>query len=675
MPVASWLSLNTVKASKEKSENLHSHFQPRVQIEMADQSSEQNQGHTKPEPSHIPCQDTSASDESVDQTQGQYQPESSSSPCQDANGAGNDVSSTSDAATDSSMGENILEHQRALAKYVICHEMPFWVVEGSGFEEFWYCLKSGYRTVPTGLTIAGDCFNLFREESKKLKEFLEKSCSGVCLTAETWTSIHDFKYVSLTAHFIDEHWRLQKRMLNFSMIEDHEGDTIGRTIKKCLLKWGIKKLFTLTVDDARSNVITHLKEYLKDWNGLTCDGDYLHVRCYAHILNKVVNDGLMDLSDSISAIRNAIQYVRFSSERLETFKSSVKKEKIDSESLVRLDIASRWNSTYMMLERAIKFQKVFERMENEDKEYKTYFKEDMDEIGPPSTSDWSKVSAFVQVLKVFYDITLRLSRSLHMTPNECFHDITFVRDMLQQNIAHEDPLIRDMAKNIKCKYDEHWGKPNNLNPVFAIQVVLDPRYKLEYVNLIFENLYLDTDLCEAMKRKVKDALYRLYEEYSLLVVNDNGESSRTDIRVSNGPTFVYTNLKEKVLKKMRLAWDSKTELERYLTADLVDDHPSFDILIWWKQNAAKYKVLSLIARDVLAVPASSSCEYAFRPGERVLKEYQSNLPAKMVEALLCTKSWLTAKRVKLRNGDFNKHEEPEEGDSDFNDDEVYLFFE
>ncbi|XP_028782724.1 zinc finger BED domain-containing protein RICESLEEPER 1-like [Neltuma alba] len=649
---------------------------------MADRSSEQNEEHSEPEQSSIPCQDTGASNDNVDQIQGEYQPEPSSASCQDANDSANDIGSTSDSDTDSSMGENILEYERTLAEYVIHEGMPFRLANRSGFELFWDRLGPGCNSIPSELTIAKHCFNLFREESKKLKEFLEKSCSGVCLAAETWTSVHDFKYVSLTAHFIDEHWRLQRRMLNFCMIEDHEGDTIGSTIKKCLLKWGIKKPFTLTVDDASSDVITHLKGYLKDWKGLMCDGDYLHVRCYAHILNMVVTDGLRDLSDSISAIRNAIRYVRLSSEGLETFKRLVQKEKIESKSLVRLDIVSRWNSTYMMLERAVKFQKVFERMENEEKGYKAYFKEGVDKIGPPTTSDWSKVCAFVQFLKIFYDVTLRLSRSLRLTPNESFHDITLVQDMLQQKITDEDPLIRDMAKNIKRKYDEYWGKLDNLNPLLAIAVILDPRYKLDYVNLVFENIYLDAEVCAAMKKKIKDTLYRLYEEYSVLVVNeppenpkDNSESSRIDAGVLPGASFVFTNLKEKVLKKMRVTWDPKTELEKYLTADLVDDYPSFDILIWWKYNAPKYKVLSLIARDVLAVPASASSEHVFRPRERVLEEYKSNLPAKMVEALMCAKNWLTAKSVKFSDGDFNQHEEPEEGDSDFDDDEVYLVFE
>ena len=57
----------------------------------------------------------------------------------------------------------------------------------------------------------------------------------------------------LTAHFIDFDWKLHKRILSFSPIENHKGDTIGKTIEKNLKDWGIERVMTLTVDNASSN--------------------------------------------------------------------------------------------------------------------------------------------------------------------------------------------------------------------------------------------------------------------------------------------------------------------------------------------------------------------------------------------------------------------------------------
>ena len=55
---------------------------------------------------------------------------------------------------------------------------------------------------------------------------------------------------------------------------------------------------------------------------------------------------------------------------------------------VCLDVATRWNSTYMMLDAADKFDVVFMRLEETDPRYLSYFegliqKEKKKNLGPP----------------------------------------------------------------------------------------------------------------------------------------------------------------------------------------------------------------------------------------------------------------------------------------------------
>ena len=72
-----------------------------------------------------------------------------------------------------------------------------------------------------------------------------------------------------------------------------------------------------------------------------------------------------------------------------------------------------------------------------------------------------------------------------------------------------------------------------------------------------------------------------------------------------------------------------------------DNH--YDILGWWKLNSIKYKILSRIARDVLAAPVSTvASESAFSTGGRILDPFNSSLTPKMVEALIYTKNWLSS---------------------------------
>ena len=217
---------------------------------------------------------------------------------------------------------------------------------------------------PSRVAITRYVCQLYLEKKKKLRSLFMNNSSMVSLTKDTWTSIQNINSMVVTAHFIDIEWKLHKRILNFCEIANHKGETIGKLIESCLIEWQIEKVFTITVDNASTNDvgIAYIKRRIINWNGLVLDGEFLHIYCCAHITNLIVGEGLKDHIISIDLIRRVVMYVRALPSMLVKFKSCVEKEKIESKKLLSLDVPTRWNSTYLMLENAIKFQKAFERM-------------------------------------------------------------------------------------------------------------------------------------------------------------------------------------------------------------------------------------------------------------------------------------------------------------------------
>jgi len=98
---------------------------------------------------------------------------------------------------------------------VIIDEMPFRSVEGEGFRRYSKVLQPRFDP-PSRITVARDCMQRYTEEKPKLKKILKNH--RICLTTDTWTSNQNLNYMSLTAHWIDDHWKLQKRILNFYSI-------------------------------------------------------------------------------------------------------------------------------------------------------------------------------------------------------------------------------------------------------------------------------------------------------------------------------------------------------------------------------------------------------------------------------------------------------------------------
>lgn len=65
----------------------------------------------------------------------------------------------------------------------------------------------------------------------------------------------------------------------------------------------------------------------------------------------------------------------------------------------------------------------------------------------------------------------------------------------------------------------------------------------------------------------------------------------------------------------------------------------FDILMWWKMNSSRYRILFQIACDALAIIVSIvASEPAFSTGGCVLDSFRSSLSLNTVEALICTQN-------------------------------------
>ena len=121
--------------------------------------------------------------------------------------------------------------------------------------------------------------------------------------------------------------------------------------------------------------------------------------------------------------------MRSSPSRLQNFKACIDIEKIESKKLLSLDVPTRWNSTYLMLETACKFEKVFHRLEEEDEDYVNYFE---GYTSTPQYEDWNKARILVQFLKTFYEVTLTFSSSLKTSSNLFFSEFAKIEKLLMK---------------------------------------------------------------------------------------------------------------------------------------------------------------------------------------------------------------------------------------------------
>ncbi|WCJ43657.1 BED zinc finger hAT family dimerization domain [Euphorbia peplus] len=245
----------------------------------------------------------------------------------------------------------------------------------------------------------------------------------------------------ITAHYIDVDWHLNKKILNFCPISSHRGEDIGKSIETCLYDWGIRNVFTITVDNASSNdvAISYLKKKFINWEDCIANCKYIHMRCIAHILNLVVVEGLKDVCEPVKKVRNYVRYVRQSPSRLQKFNQCVELEKIDCKKFVCLDVPTKWNSTYSMLSTAEKFESAFIRFGTSMDPFFEY--EMIAQDGLLSSDEWVVVRSVSIMLKQFYDATLRILGSLYVTSNALWTEIAHLHSEILEWINHVDEWL------------------------------------------------------------------------------------------------------------------------------------------------------------------------------------------------------------------------------------------
>ncbi|KAK2639012.1 hypothetical protein Ddye_026807 [Dipteronia dyeriana] len=164
----------------------------------------------------------------------------------------------------------------------------------------------------------------------------------------------------------------------------------------------------------------------------------------------------------------------------------------------------------------------------------------------------------------------------------------------------------------------------------------------------FQKAFESEDRANEMTSKVISTLNEIYNQYKVIYfanveVVDNVHIAN-DISADDGEIDVDSLFDSGYMKlfKETDGVDNKTEVDQYLMESCENPNDgNFDILCWWKIKSPKYKILSYVAQDILAIPVSNvAYESTFSTGGRILDSFRSSLPLRTIETLICTQNWL-----------------------------------
>ena len=197
-------------------------------------------------------------------------------------------------------------------------------------------------------------------------------------TSDTWTAKYSAaSFISFTAHFMDrETGNFKCYVLRVKYFPDHHtASNISKVLLEMLSDYNIppEKVHAIVTDNAH-NITKGVK-----------DAGFINLGCFLHTLQLVVNNAVLaqpGVQNVIKKCRAIVAHFHKSTVATEELRKMAI-SKLEAGRKLILDVVTRWNSTFMMLQSCIKNKKAI----------KCYLVEHEKESLSLSESEWCKIEA------------------------------------------------------------------------------------------------------------------------------------------------------------------------------------------------------------------------------------------------------------------------------------------
>ncbi|KVH88644.1 protein of unknown function DUF4413 [Cynara cardunculus var. scolymus] len=501
-----------------------------------------------------------------------------------------------------------------LIKWLVLASLP-----PSTFEEKWLSNSFKFLSPPVqiwpGEKFQAVLHEVFRSMRDDIRSTLEHVSSKVSITLDFWTSYQQIFYMSVTCQWIDDTWSFHKVLLDISRVSSPCGSgEIYHTLIKVLKFYNLETRILSCTHDNSTNAV-HACHTLKDDLDSQKSNPFCYVPCAARTLNSIIDDGLRSTKSVIAKIREFALEMNSSSEMMEEF-SQLTSTYQEGNWKFPLDVSARWSGTYQMLDIVRKHEETHSRL-------------------LLNSAEKNAISIMHTYLEPFYKTTNDICTNKLPTVGL----VLFFMDHISETITacresrHSPDWLKNAAVDMAAKVRSYNDQVSNIFTYMT--AILDPRIKIE---LIPESLNLENYLEEARSHFVRN--------YSTTHFPSMAASYGSTQELEDGGSNV--SFAEEIARKRRRAsmGTATDELTQYLS-----EPPApipTDVLEWWKVNSTRYPRLSVMARDFLAVQATSVApeDLFCSKGDEVERQKQL-LPVSSMQAILCVRSW-TESGMKLK---------------------------
>lgn len=447
---------------------------------------------------------------------------------------------------------------------------------------------------------------MYKREKKIVKERLNTNTSKISFTTDLWTSPNNLPFMAITAHYIDDTWKIHAELIDFiCLLGKHSGNRIVEQFKTVIKdEYQIVNEGGINVDNATSNdkfiqIYADEHGFSKEW----------HLRCFAHVLNLCVKRVVeILLKDQLVKLREGIKSVKASPQRLQRLEEICTILKLKY-LIPELDVATRFNSTCNMIGKSLRLKPalkiIFEEFEKHSKRDEQYVL---------TEAEWDDLETINEFLLPFAEATEMISGEKYVT-------MSLIVPLYDKLMSHCESFLAkcteesDLSRGVKACFEKLKEYHKKLSIVYTFATILDPRFNLSY----FETRDPSCDLV--------DIKCSLIEEFELKYKQGQEQQKR----IEKDSSLVASLFRE----------DShcENEIESYVKERRIAKQQ--DPLSYWSTNSTKYPCLAQMARDYLAAQGTAiASERMFSSGKHTISDTRCSLTSETIRALQCLKSWI-----------------------------------
>ena len=507
------------------------------------------------------------------------------------------------------------EITKQIAQMIAVDIQPMSVVENIGFRRLIQFMEPRYTLLSRQYMSEFVIPSLYQEAKSKLSALLLQDGENLfSFTTDIWTSENSScSFISLTVHFVNSSFAFKNYMLcNKALTELHTGETIATTLRSCLTEWNILfEKISCFITDNGANV-------KKGINILEADNKF----CAAHTLQLVVNAALTcnaTLIGCIGTVRKIVAHFRHSTSASDELKKIQLELGLPPHKLLQ-DVATRWNSTYYMLDRIYEQQKaviMFSAMHPMPKCL--------------TQEQWSLIQKIIKIFRPLEEITTSWSADdcsislvipgYHLL-KRCFSDLA---SEIEADENHD--IIEQVLATLSQAIDRRFALISR-DTDYMLATFLDPRFK---------SLFLDNASIAALKQT-------LNTKYDVQPKDKQPQLSEPPVKRSrvssiwDGMNLLEKNQMQTSTFHSRDGCQGQLDREIDLFLNSSKIGRECDPFNWWKMNSDKFPALSKAARKYLGIPATSvRSERMFSSAHDIISEKRNRLRSHKAEMLLFLK--------------------------------------